>query len=179
MGAPGGRGASVPRASSCRGWPGKGLHGELELRLGNGGRGGGLGPQVLGGRGRGSARFFIGARLKRASPGRERAGEGAELGEGAASARPAGRRGGERTGPGGVSRVGGAREGGLGEIYGRGGGLAGGATRGRPGGRRQRTDAIVGWEQGGGKVEDEDSGKTVNKEKFRVLFCKLNFSPYL
>ena len=52
------------------------------------------------------------------------------------------------------------------------------AARGGPGGRRQRTDAIVGWEQGGGKVEDEDSGKTVNKEKFRVLFCKLNFSPY-
>ena len=95
---------------------GRGLHGELELRLGNGGRGGGLGPQVLGGHGRGSAWLFIGARGKRVRPGRERAVESAELGEDAASARPADRRGGERTGPEHVSRVGGAREGGLGKI---------------------------------------------------------------
>ena len=57
-------------------------------------------------------------------------------------------------------------------------GLAHGAARGRPGGQRRCTCAVMGWEQGGGKVEDEDSGKTINKEKFRVLFCKLNFSPY-
>ena len=95
---------------------GRGLHGELEHRLGNGGRGDNLGAQVLGGRRRGSARLFIGTRGKKARPGHERAVESAELGEDAASARPADRRGGERTGPEHVSRVGGAREGGLGKI---------------------------------------------------------------
>ena len=95
---------------------GRGLHGELELRLGNGGRGDSLGAQVLGGRRRGSARLFIGTRGKKVRPGRERAVESAELGEDAASARPADRRGGERTGLEHVSRVGGAREGGLGKI---------------------------------------------------------------
>ena len=57
---------------------------------------------------------------------------------------------------------------GLGKTRGVEAGLAGGTASGRPGGRAGVQTPTVGREQGGGNVEDEDRGKLVNTEKFRV-----------